>query len=54
MMPYILIQENEGITKFFTFMLEGYLNKVMELNAIFTSSWDICIHLETYKGITLP
>jgi len=51
MMPYILIQENEGITKFFTFMLEGYLNKVMELNAIFTSSWDICIHLETYRRL---
>ncbi len=47
-MPNILIQENEGIAKFFTLMLEGYLNKVIwSLNAILASSWDICIHLET-------
>ncbi len=29
-MPYILIQINEGIVKFFTLMVEGHLNKVME------------------------
>jgi hypothetical protein len=29
-MPYILIQINEGIAKFFTLMVEGHLNKVME------------------------
>ncbi len=51
MIPDILTQENEGIAKFFTLMLKDYLNKVMELNAIIASSWDICIHLETWKGI---
>jgi hypothetical protein len=30
MMPNILIQKNKGIAKFFTLMLEDYLNKVME------------------------
>ncbi len=29
-MPYILIQINEGIAKFFTLMVESHLNKVME------------------------
>jgi len=29
-MPYILIQVNEGITKLVTLMVEGHLNKVME------------------------
>ncbi len=29
-MPYIVIQINESITKFFTLMVEGNLNKVME------------------------
>ncbi len=29
-MPYILIQVNEGIAKFFTLMVEGQLNQVME------------------------
>ncbi len=29
-MPYILMQVNEGITKFFTLMVESHLNKVME------------------------
>jgi hypothetical protein len=29
-MPYILIHINEGIAKFFTLMVEGHLNKVME------------------------
>jgi len=29
-MPYILIQINESIAKFFTLMVEGHLNKVME------------------------
>jgi hypothetical protein len=28
--PYILIHVNENITKFFTLMVEGHLNKVME------------------------
>jgi hypothetical protein len=29
-MPYILIEINEDIAKFFTLMVEGQLNKVME------------------------
>jgi hypothetical protein len=29
-MPYILIQVNDSIAKFFTLMVEGHLNKVME------------------------
>jgi len=29
-MPYILIQVNEGIAKFFTLIIKGHLNKVME------------------------
>jgi hypothetical protein len=52
MMPNILIQINEGIAKFFTLMVKGHLNKVMKLNAILASSWDIYIHHETWKGIT--
>jgi hypothetical protein len=32
-------------------MLEDYMNKVMELNAILVSTWDIYIHLETWRGI---
>ncbi len=44
-MPYIFIQINESIVKFFTLMVEGHLNKVM--NAIHVSSWDIYIHHET-------
>jgi hypothetical protein len=39
MMLEILIQENEGIAKFFTLMLEGHLNKVMEFKC------NICIIL---------
>ncbi len=30
-MPYILIQINEGIAKLVTLMIEGHLNKVMEV-----------------------
>jgi hypothetical protein len=33
-MPYIFIQVNEGIAKFFTLMVEGHLNKVMEFKRI--------------------
>jgi hypothetical protein len=51
MMPNILIQGNEGIAKFFTLMLEDPLEELWSLNAIPTSSWDICIHLETCRGI---
>jgi hypothetical protein len=29
-MPYILIQVNEGIVNFFTLMVKGHLNKIME------------------------
>jgi hypothetical protein len=29
-MPYILIQVNEGITKSITLMVKGHLNKVMQ------------------------
>ncbi len=47
----IMIQVNEGIAKFFTFMVEGDLNNIIEFNVIFASSWDICIHHETWKGI---
>jgi hypothetical protein len=46
-MPYILIQVNDNIAKFFTLMVEGHLNKVMEFNAILASSWDICIYHAT-------
>jgi hypothetical protein len=45
-MTDILIQENEGITKFFTLMLEVTYTKLWSLNAIPTSSLDIFIHLE--------
>jgi len=45
-MPYILIQVNESIAKFFTLMVKGHLNKVM-VNAILASSWDIYMHHET-------
>jgi hypothetical protein len=46
-MPYISIQINEGIAKFFTLMVEGHLNKVMEFKCKPASSWDIRIHHET-------
>jgi len=46
-MPYILIQVNEGITKKFTCMVKGHFNKIWSLNGINVSSWDICIHHET-------
>jgi hypothetical protein len=29
-MPYILIQVNEGIVKLFTLMVEGHLDKIIE------------------------
>ncbi len=48
-MPYILIQVNEGIAKFFTLMVGSILTKWWNLNAIDASSWDICIHRETYE-----
>jgi hypothetical protein len=44
----ILIQENEGIAKFFKLMLEGPTK--WSLNTIFTSSRDICIHLWNLEG----
>jgi hypothetical protein len=47
----ILIPINEGIAKFFTLMVKGHLNKLQSLNEIPTSSWDTCIHHETWKGI---
>jgi hypothetical protein len=46
-----MIQVNEGIAKFFTLMIKGNLTKLWSLNAIPTSSWDMCIHHETWKGI---
>jgi hypothetical protein len=36
---HILTQINEGITKFFTLMVKGCLNKIMEFN------YNICIIL---------
>jgi hypothetical protein len=46
-MPYILIQINEGIAKFFTLMEKVIQTKLWSLNAMHVSSWDICIHHET-------
>jgi hypothetical protein len=55
MMPDISIQKNEGIAKFFALMLEGPLKtKLWNLNVIFVSSWDICIHLEIWRCIAYP
>jgi hypothetical protein len=48
---YIMIQVNEGIAKLFTLMIKGNLTKLCSLNAIPASSWDMCIHHETWKGI---
>jgi hypothetical protein len=46
--PYILIQVNKNIAKFFTLMVKGPFEQIYGLNAIHTSSsWDICIHHET-------
>jgi hypothetical protein len=48
-MPYILIQVNEGIVKFFTLMIEGHLNKVMEFKCNTCIIMGYCIHHETYE-----
>ncbi len=49
-MPYILIQVNESIAKFFTLMVQGHLNKVLEFKCniciimgYLNSSWNIII-----------
>jgi len=36
-MPYILIQVNEDIVEFFTLMVKGHFNKIMEFK------WNKCI-----------
>jgi hypothetical protein len=64
MMPNILIQENEGITKFFIMMLESYLNKVMEFKyntciilGYLHSPWNLkgyCIAIANLKSQARP
>ncbi len=46
-MPYILIQIIEGIAKFFTLMVKGHLNKVMEFKCNIFIIMGICIYHET-------
>jgi hypothetical protein len=64
MMPYILIPINESIVKFFTLILEGHLNKVMEFKwntyiilGYFHSPWNLegyCIALPKPRNNTIP
>jgi hypothetical protein len=46
-MPYISTQVNEGIAKFFTLMVKGHLNNVIEFKWNTSIIWDIHIHHET-------
>jgi hypothetical protein len=46
-MHYILIQVNEGIAKFFTLMVEGHFNKVVEFKCNTYIIMEYCIHHET-------
>jgi hypothetical protein len=50
-MPYILIQINENITKFFTLLVKGHLNKVMEFNMQYLHHHEIFAFTMKHKNV---